>query len=59
MPKIYSKMTEVVGEYNDVYTNWWLKSMLKVKYGEDIMLTKASRKPKVVYFKNMTEFICK
>ena len=50
MSEIYSKMIELVGEYNDVYTKQWLKTKLKIKYGEHIMFTEASGKPNVVFF---------
>ena len=52
-------MIELVGENNDVYAKCWLKTKVKVKYGERIMLTKASGKPNVICFKNITEFISK
>ena len=57
MSEICNKMIEFVGENNDVYAKRWLKTKLKIKYGEDIMFTEASGKPNVVCFKNMTEFI--
>ena len=35
-------MIELVGENYDVYTKRWLKTKLKIKYGENIMFTEAS-----------------
>ena len=58
MSEIYSKMIELVGENNDIYTKRCLKTKLKIKYEEHItMSTEATGKLNVVCFKNMTEFI--
>ena len=57
MSEIYSKTIELVGENNDVYTKWWLKTKLKVKLGVLLMFTEASGKPNIICFKNMTAFI--
>ena len=46
-----------MGENNNVYTKWWLKTKLRVKYGMLDMFAEASGKSDVVCFKNMTEFI--
>ena len=39
LPEIYSQLIELVGENSDVYTKRWLKTKLKIKYGENIMST--------------------
>ena len=54
MSKIYSKMIELEEENSEVYTKRWLKTKLKIKYGEHIMFTEAPGKPNVC-FKNMLE----
>ena len=53
MSEIYSKMIELVGENNDVYTKWWLKTKLKNKYEAQIMFNEASGKSNVVCFKKL------
>ena len=40
-------MIGLVGENNDVYTEWQLKTKLQIKYGEHIMFIEASGKPKI------------
>ena len=57
MSEIYSKMIELVGENNDVYTKQWLEIKLQIKYKEHIMFAEASGKPNVVCFKNMAELL--
>ena len=57
MSEIYSKIIEFVEENNDVYTKRWLQIKLKVKYWELLMFTDVSRKPNIVCFKDVAEFV--
>ena len=41
MSEIYSKMIELLGGNNDVYTKQWVKIKLKIEHGENIMFTEA------------------
>ena len=45
------------GKNDDVYTKRWLKTKLKMKYGERIIFSEAFVKLNVVCFMNVTEFI--
>ena len=55
--EIYSKMIAPGGKNDDVYTKRWLKTKLKMKYGERIIFSEAFVKLNVVCFMNVTEFI--
>ena len=55
--EIYNKMVEIAGSEDSVYSQKWLKTKLKERYGDHITFSEGEGKGSKVCFRNMMEYL--